>query len=78
MHVLWGEARHYGEAATEYIFRTCDNLMSVLGSTNWKSSRLEVVVNTMSHNAQLGLAARLDQTCNCCYYVLVQTLEVMT
>ncbi len=73
-----GLAHFDGQVGIEYICRNWESRTNVTGSTHCKSYIWEPVVNKMSHNAQLGLAAGLRETCNCCYYVLVQTLEVMT
>ncbi len=42
-------ARYDWKAATAQTFRNSDSQMSVPGSTNWKSSRLQVVVAKLSH-----------------------------
>jgi hypothetical protein len=45
--VPFGQARYHGEVATEDIFSNCDNLINVLGSTNWKSHFGEPVANKL-------------------------------
>ncbi len=39
-----GQPRDHGAVAVEYAFRISDNLIKVLGSTNWQLPRWEVVV----------------------------------